>query len=454
MMLPLLCLLLLFSTMPVISNGLNLKLILPGSPESPFYVANLSYWERTHRIAKQSNSRALYLSSRALAYSRNNVRPPIYPGDGLYAVKLGIGTFTGKSTAMYKSYLLAMDTGSDEIWLQCDDCWKNNKCFTQKGEPPFPCHLSQTCQPIQCNDFLHSCDNPGEYCDGEYCHYDIWYADDTHSTGFLAHETFTFDGSSREEHQIVEGIRFGCGVYQENVSFAQDNPDNQIAGIVGLSWSPTALHTQLDPQSDSKFSYCLPPYDSINQEAYLNFGADIEPITPEFQSTSLMIAHGLYWVFLNDISINCTRLNIPLGDSFRNSYDGSKASMVDSGTSVTMLLQPAYDAVVNNLVELFSRDPNLIRKQDDFMLCYDRKQPQSDLYAGLPNITFHLQEADFDVGPEGAFHVEEEDGTQYFCLYMQPTDTDSIIIGNYQQINHRIIYDPKRNILLFKSEQC
>lgn len=454
MMLPLVCLLLFFSTMPVISKGLNIKLIPPNSPISPFYVANLSYWERTHRIVKQSNSRALYLSSRAVAHTSNGIRPPVYPGDGLYAVKLGLGTFTGQSTATYKSYLLAMDTASDEIWLQCDDCRKNNKCFSQKGESPFPCHLSQTCHPIQCNDYLRSCDNPGEYCDGKYCHYEIWYADGTHSRGFLAHETFTFDGSYPEEHQIVEGIRFGCGVYQENISFAQDNPDNQIAGILGLSWGPSALHTQLDPQSDSKFSYCLPPYDSIDQETYLTFGADIEPITPEFRVTSLMINEGFYWVFLKDISINNRRLNIPLGDSFRNSFDHSKATVVDSGTTVTMLLQPAYAAVVNDLVELFSLDPNLTSKQHDSMLCYDRKQPQNDLYAGLPNITFHLQEADFDVEPDGAFHVEEEDGTQYFCLCMQPSDTDFIIIGNYQQINHRIIYDPKRNRFLFKSEQC
>ena len=349
----------LLTMMPIISQSLTIELIPPSSHESPFYMGSLSFGEKSQKLAVQSKSRAFYLSNKHKAFARksNFMHSPLSFEQGIYVIKLRMGMFKGQ-TPSYKSYYMQMDTGSDMIWLQCHDCKRVHKCMPQMGEGPFPCHLSKTCRPIKCQGqgYIPSCDGSHEYCDKRSnCRYEVFYADLTHATGFMAHETFTFEGQNPDQPVVVEGIRFGCGVNQENMSLTGE-PDNKVAGLVGLSWGPGSLHTQLDSHSDSKFSYCLPSFDtSTDRKTYLSFGAEIdEMITPGIQGTSIMIKDTYYWVFVKDISINQKRLNIPLGSCKRLSAIEGTAVVVDSGTPLTRLPKPMFDAVKRSLLELFS----------------------------------------------------------------------------------------------------
>ena len=79
---------------------------------------------------------------------------------------------------------------------------------------------------------------------------------------------------------------------------------------MGLGWAPYALHAQLDPETDSKFSYYLQSQPTTPRESYLKFGSDIA-VTSNFQKTQLYKEEYEYWVALKDISIGGRKLQIP-----------------------------------------------------------------------------------------------------------------------------------------------
>ncbi|RYR61176.1 hypothetical protein Ahy_A04g018305 [Arachis hypogaea] len=89
-------------------------------------------------------------SLKSLFYYSNLVNPlvSLYKQD--LVVKIGIGTIDIEGDVAYKSYLLALDTGSDLIWIQCEKCKiqdENHRCYPQKEEP-FSDSKSRTYQPL------------------------------------------------------------------------------------------------------------------------------------------------------------------------------------------------------------------------------------------------------------------------------------------------------------------
>ncbi|KAJ4828505.1 hypothetical protein Tsubulata_046228 [Turnera subulata] len=66
------------------------------------------------------------------------IAPPTrYAHEFVFHVNVGIGTFdlvAGGSS--FKSYNLAIDSGSDLTWIQCEECKSpGNTCFPQKDPP-------------------------------------------------------------------------------------------------------------------------------------------------------------------------------------------------------------------------------------------------------------------------------------------------------------------------------
>ncbi|KAJ8421125.1 hypothetical protein Cgig2_022526 [Carnegiea gigantea] len=364
----------------------------------------------------QSHVRASYQSNRSIDPEQVPRLPVEVKQYGIHVVKISIGTLTNEKPT-YKSYYLVMDTGSSLIWLQCEGCKKNNRCFKQE-DPPFPSTASQTCRPLQCQD------NPKvrepHSCARKFCEYSICYADNSHSKGIIAQEKFTFDVHPRGME--TKDIRFGCGVNQPEISFASDYPENQVAGILGLGWAPYALHAQLDPETGSKFSYCLQSQHTAPHESYLKFGSDIA-VTSDFQKTQLCKEEYQYWVALKDISIGGRKLQIP--KRIVHSHPKNRV-ILDSGSDSSSLMKPIYQLFEKELVE---------------QLCYDYKTkavPQQEVYDGLPTISFHLEGANFVIKPAAAFlHDVDKNGKRYFCVLFSPAKGDSTL-GASQQTNYRM----------------
>ena len=71
----------------------------------------------------------------------------------------------------------------------------------------------------------------------------------------------------------------------------------------------------------------------------------------------------------------------------------------------------------------------------------------------LPVVTFHLENADIEVKPEAIFLFREFEGKNVFCLSMLSDDSKTII-GAYQQMKQKFVYDTKARVLSFGPEDC
>lgn len=113
-----------------------------------------------------------------------------------------------------------------------------------------------------------------------------------------------------------------------------------VAGILGLGWSPHSLVSQLGSISEGQFSHCLQsmPYDHHSPNTYLRFGADI-PNRPSFQQTESAKFGRLIPYFLNmlDISVASLRLHIP-PEHFARRPQFRGGTLIDTGTMLTQEL--------------------------------------------------------------------------------------------------------------------
>ncbi|PON84633.1 Aspartic peptidase [Trema orientale] len=446
------------------SNGFTLKLIHRDSPESPLYQANLAQLQRTRKLILQSLARSTYQShehpSNSTQHFINVLRSKVdYQLGSIFMAQVGIGSFRASwpNSSSPISYFLHVDTGSSLIWTQCEECKaRGNNCFYQK-QPIFPDLRSSSYTKLPCN--VHPLCYPRR-CVKRFCSYHYEYEDGSSSEGYLASETFSFDSSTSIQKEIVQNMVFGCGFNQQNMKNYGDQ--GNIAGILGLGWGPRSLVKQLGSRAGGRFSYCLQRVDGNHQRnTFLRFGSDI-PSRSGLQTTDLLQygSEEAYFVNLVDISIAGSRLHIPSDHFIRRGSRGG--TIFDSGTSYTIIIESAYNILEQALVNHFSKFVGLtrIRVPRFFSLCYKRSIGRG--FSNLPNITFHIGDANLVAQPEVAFSVDKaQDGKEFFCLAMAShslfqsnMDDPVTAIGAYQQINHRIIYDVTRKKLQFRPEDC
>ena len=290
-------------------------------------------------------------------------------------------------------------------------------------------------------------------CVGDSCSYQEKYQDGGTTTGILAQETFTFLSSSGSP-QTIPNIVFGCSFDGSEKQYGAD--DNQVNGIFGLGWAIRSFVNQIGSLSHGTFSYSLKLNDGHALDTYLRFGADISHPVGSLQTTKLCQFKSLspYYIDLLGISINRTRLSInPALFIFK--FDGSAGCIIDSGSTFTIIIKPAYDVVIRTFLQYFSGLPNMTRStlfEGYFELCYERSVPEE--FRDLPGMTFHLRHADIEVRPEGTFFVKQlYGGKEIFCLAIVGDDHFTSL-GAYQQTNQKFIYDIPRKQLQFTPEDC
>lgn len=441
------------------SSGLSIKLIHSHSLESPFYPGNIT---RSERIRLQVQTASAYAHRLSTAISSgiktndsnktigtNSIRPKMDNQELMYLVQTGIGTFAPPRSPYYK-YLLHLDTASDLMWTQCEDCRKMGRgsCFRQ-AEPLFPASSSHTYRPLPCD--RHALCYRGQCINGT-CSYSLKYGDGALSLGYLAYESFTFD-SDRNKTETVKDIVFGCGI--KNKGFSESSKYNLVAGNFGLGPGKRSFLRQKQSLTLGRFSYCLPPWDTAhNFTVFLRFGADI-PQREGLKVTPLMTSEGFvsYFVKLKGISVGNTRLDIPQ-KSFARSNNSYGGCIVDTGSSITLMPEPVYEKLKEMLIKNHFLRYKKTRKQGIMNLCY--LFPRNTGLRDLPSITFHLQDADLVVPPEvGYIYGRTNFGKYYFCLGMSSGNVNGMtIIGALQQANMRFIFDTVKRKLYFGPEDC
>ncbi|CAH9097243.1 unnamed protein product [Cuscuta europaea] len=262
-------------------------------------------------------------------------------GSGEYFGRVGLGSDPGKG--MY----LILDTGSDLSWVQCKPC---SRCYKQ-ADPIFNSNNSKSFHPVFCGQ--PSCDNINDFalhCQKNTkmkCQYNITYGDDSETVGDLANDTLTLMGKTSS--YIPEFI-FGCSRSSKGLFVGS-------AGLLGLGRGKSSLPAQLAATQrpgfsrSSTFSYCLSADGSSDAQAAssIDFGDYGSAIKPNF--TSLLRnrwakrMENFYFIELEGVSVGGYRVAGIKPSMFKPTDQGGL--IIDSGTTVTRLYKPAYDALCN-----------------------------------------------------------------------------------------------------------
>lgn len=382
-----------------------------------------------NQTVKASLARLAYIESKARGtthYFTNYMRA------GVKAESLGLQFMANLSIGDPPvPQLLTMDTGSNLFWVQCLPC---NKCF-QQISPPFDPSKSSTYMNISCTSPFCSILSQDKCDASNNCKFSHQYLDGTNVAGLLGTEDLTFVAPDEGVITIPEVI-FGC-------AYDNDAYDGEPSGIIGLGPSNISLVTQLG----SRFSYCLgrimdPDY--THSVLVLGEGVDLEG-----DSTPLEVINDLYHLTLESISVGEKQLEID-PSTFKRTPEGKGGVVIDSGTTLTFLVQDGYEPVASEVKSLL--DGELERVYDDLYssnLCY-KGDINRDL-AGFPVVTFH-----FAGGAELALDINsffQENGKEEFCLALQESQ-EMNIIGIMAQQSYNVGFDISGKNAFFQRIEC
>uniref|UniRef100_A0A7N0RJD8 Peptidase A1 domain-containing protein n=1 Tax=Kalanchoe fedtschenkoi TaxID=63787 RepID=A0A7N0RJD8_KALFE len=428
-------------------NSLSIDLIHPYSSKSPFYQPNLTHSDMIQRLLQSSRPKRIPSNNTLL--DLDVVRPVLQRTAAAYLVRIYLGTFSGQQPT-HKVYHLHFDTGSNIIWLQCEDCaMPGNQCFEQRGVP-YPNRGSISYVPLPCNQ--HALCIPSQ-CIGTHCSYLMWYDEGSYSHGILAYETLRFESSHQQRGETVRVV-IGCGLQNQMVQFGHE------AGVFGMSWGTHSFVNQITRHSQGRFSYCLPPLTGVLQAStVLRFGSD----TPRLTGLHLLpirkhAGELAYYVDLQDISINSRRLNIPSAYFAKTGLNKGGCN-IDTGTSFTFISRPAYHILKQQMIQhLATADSSLQigRSTGQLDLCYTRNPPFKG-HNHLPTVTFHFAGgANLVLQRDIAFIVWDSNrGRETVCMGISPTDeNDKSIIGAQSQANHVFVFSLLARVLYFGPRHC
>ncbi|KAL7129302.1 hypothetical protein ABFS83_13G057200 [Erythranthe nasuta] len=356
--------------------------------------------------------------NKSTSYFPNTIHPRITFTNFLYIIEANIGTPSTK-----KSFIF--DTGSELTWTQCTPCVN---CFNQNS-PLFDPKRSTSYKKLSPNHpsarFFNRSNN------GDSTFY-LLYGTGESSSGIVSTETFSFASDKRGVHESIKGVVFGCANNQRGKF------KSWITGIMGMSRSPLSLIGQMGAKSSQKFSYCLPPVTSPIKTTFLRFGKNVKTGRGLRESSFINSIDYNYRVNLLDISISGRRLNLPNGTFARG-------CMMDVGSSGSYLEPHAYSEVMRVLTHHFDWFKLKRVNVPEGRLCYRFVRA----FRYYPNMVFHFQGGDFEIGPENLFHFTSD----RFCLTMLRNDRVTIL-GSFQQQNVRFVYDIGNQKVLFGKEDC
>ncbi|XAR57629.1 Nepenthesin [Bertholletia excelsa] len=410
-------------------GGFTIEIIHRDSQLSPFLNHSATIEDFSNGDALRSIARANHFHQFSL--DTNKIQSTVIPNGGNYLMKLSIGSPPVEVLAV-------ADTGSDLVWIQCEPC-PQSECYPQDA-PLFDPNKSSTYVDLSCDSkFCEDLPSTSRDCSSldNKCQYKYQYGDQSYTRGALATDTFTFD--STDGAAPFPNSVFGCGHNNRGIF------DSHGSGIVGLGGGPLSLISQLGPQIEQKFSYCLLPR-TVTSASKLKFGSDAILTGPEVVSTpfSSDSSGTFYYLTLESVSVGDKKIT---NDQMAAGGSGGGNIIIDSGTTLTLLETSFYnelEAAVKEKIQLAQvEDP-----RGSYSLCYDRSS-----FDNIPEITvvFHFRGADVELKKLNLFRTISSDLS---CLTMIPTDGGISIYGNWAQINFQVEYDLAGKKVSFAPADC
>ncbi|KAI3961811.1 hypothetical protein MKW92_023731 [Papaver armeniacum] len=159
---------------------------------------------------------------------------------------------------------------------------------------------------------------------------------------------------------------------------------------------------------------------------------------------------GTYYVRLEGISVDKTKLNIPNG-TFDISEEGDGGVVIDTGAAHTHLVLAAYIPLVEEMKKQIEHERKL-DPENVFAHCYQTNTSHMtpDL-VGMPGITLHLSGLDFDLVRWNIW-LERDDGI--VCLALLIASDDLTVIGAQHLQNVNVGYDLRNKVISLQNRDC
>ncbi|KAK3165074.1 hypothetical protein QOZ80_1AG0028610 [Eleusine coracana subsp. coracana] len=402
-----------------------------------------------------------------------------YTGTGQYFVRFRVGTPA-------QPFLLVADTGSDLTWVKCSRpaaaAADPYGLWTDPAAAPaspalgraFRPEESRTWRPISCASdtcveslpfSLAACPTPGSPCA-----YDYRYKDGSAARGTVGTDSATIALSgppSSPSKAKLRGVVLGCTTSYTGDSFLASD------GVLSLGYSNISFASRAASRFGGRFSYCLVDHLAPrNETSYLTFGPNpaVSPppspkpachssssppaAVPGSRTTPLLLdhrTHPFYAVTLNGVSVDGELLKIP-----RLVWDVERGggTILDSGTSLTVLATPAYQAVTKALSSRLAGVPRVA--MDPFDYCYNWTSPDTgeDLVdVPVPKLALHFAGASRMEPPPKSYVIDAAPGVK--CIGLQEGEWPGVsVIGNILQQEHLWEFDLNNRRLRFKRSRC
>ncbi|KAK9948349.1 hypothetical protein M0R45_003930 [Rubus argutus] len=327
------------------------------------------------------------------------------------------------------SYLVALDTGSDYLWLPCD-CISCVKGFnTSEGEVDFDIYSpnkSTTSKKVPCNStYCHQrhCSSPSSDC-----LYSIQYLSaNTSSSGVVVEDVLHLSTDGPILKGVEAPIAFGCGKIQTGIFLNGAAPN----GLLGLGMNNVSIPSMLAKQglASNSFSMCF-GLDGSGRIRFGDNGSVDQPETP---------------FYLTDIypTYNITVTQIAIGKSVS---DLEFYAIWDSGTSFTYLTDPAYTQISKSFNSAI-KDKRVTAYSDlPFEYCYKIS----------PNQTLNLTMKggkQYNVIDPLVLLADSDGNILFYCLGIVKSE-DVNIIGQNFMTGYRIIFDREKMVLGWTESNC
>ncbi|CAH9091811.1 unnamed protein product [Cuscuta europaea] len=381
-------------------KGPTLQITHAYSSSSPLIRPSRSWAETLGQMQTDDEARLKYLAS--LTAGRSDV--PVANARQItqsqtYIVKAKIGTPA-------QTLLMAVDTSSDAAWVPCSGCVG---CPTSAAVVFFDPSKSTTVSTAGGFNLTTG----GAVLAGSLLQDNVTLAVDA-----------------------ISNYTFGC---IQRASGSTVPPQ----GLLGLGRGPLSLLNQARDLYNLTFSYCLPAITTSSFTGSLRLGPSAQPKNIKF--TQLMMnprRPSVYYVNLTAIFVGNKNANIDPAALAFNPVTGG-GTVIDSGTTYTRLVTPAYVAVRDE----FRRRMNdsTLSALGGFDTCY------KNVVTKIPTLTFVFNTMNVTLPPEN-FRVNSSTGN-LTCLAMAAT-TGFNVIGSLQQQNHRVLFDLPNSRLGVSREPC
>ncbi|CAN0864522.1 Aspartic proteinase-like protein 1 [Linum grandiflorum] len=369
----------------------------------------------------------------------------LFPAEGSNTVSLGNDfgwlhyTMIDVGTP-HVSFLVAVDTGSDLLWVPCEclQCAPLSASYygaLDQDLNEYSPSQSSSSKFLPCSDQLcelgSKCKSPSQQCP-----YSVeYYSENTSTSGLLVQDVIYFasDDVGTSNVSLKAPVLVGCGKKQSGGYLNGIAPD----GLMGLGPGKISVPSFLARAGfvQDSFSLCFDEEDS----GKIYFG-DQGPVAQH--STPFLTSNGNYTTYIVGVEACCVGGSCLKQTSFK--------ALVDSGTSFTFLPR----AVFQKTADEFHRRVNApIASFDGYPWKYCYKSSSEDS-PKIPSIKLVFAMNNTLMIHSPVFKTYGPQGITGFCLAVQPADGDIGILGLNFMTGYRIVFDRENLKLGWSRSQC